>query len=118
MSTWRDVRQRLSSPFESVTKTNDLRSTNIAERLLKWDNDTVKEYKKERAVLEAVADHRPRSLVEIIDEVNYHPIEIDRTCRQLHREEYIQRVRGGVYRLTPAGEQYLATRRASRDSEP
>lgn len=74
--------------------------------------------KKERAIIEAVAEYRTRSLVEIMDDVKYHPIEIDRTCIQLHRKKYLQRVRGGVYQLTPAGEQYLATIRASHDPEP
>lgn len=72
---------------------------------------------RERAILEAVADNRVQSLPEIMDEVTYHPIEVERVCRQLHREEYIRRVRGGVYQLTSSGEQYLATIRAGRDSE-
>lgn len=72
---------------------------------------------RDRAILEAVADHRVRSVAEIMVEVTYHPIEVDRICRRLHQEEHIRRVHGGVYQLTPAGEQYLATIRSNCDSE-
>jgi Mn-dependent DtxR family transcriptional regulator len=63
------------------------------------------ENQTEREILETLAEQAPLYVIEIAQEVDSHPITVDRACARLHDGGYIHSVSRGYYRLTDTGRQ-------------
>lgn len=58
-------------------------------------------------ILEALAECGSLHATEIVDEIDKHPITVDRACARLHQVGQIHSIGCGHYRLTNCGEQRL-----------
>lgn len=63
--------------------------------------------RKEREILEAIAEHGPLHVIDIARQCDAHPITIGRACARLYDCGYISSRSRGHYRLTNDGRQRL-----------
>lgn len=61
----------------------------------------------EQLVLTALDDLGPLHVMEITEQVDEHPLAVDRTCGRLHEHGHIAPVAVGRYQLTSNGRQRL-----------
>lgn len=54
-------------------------------------------------ILKTLTDHGTLRVVEIANEIDVHPITVDRACARLHDEEQIDPCGRGQYRITDYG---------------
>ena len=52
-----------------------------------------------RAILEALEESSPATAADLATVLGTHPVTVERRCRDLQREEYVRRCRGGTYAL-------------------
>ena len=64
---------------------------------------------EEKALLETLEEHEHVRMMALAETLDAHPITIDQQCYELQLEGYIRQTSGGVYRITDAGREYLAT---------
>jgi predicted transcriptional regulator len=62
---------------------------------------------RERQILATLAKHGPLHVMAIAQEVDDHPISVDRTCTYLYNGGHIYPCGRGQYRLTDNGRQRL-----------
>ncbi|MFC6717249.1 helix-turn-helix domain-containing protein [Halovalidus salilacus] len=54
---------------------------------------------RERDVLAALDDSRPRTVSELAEALDSHPVTVERHCQALHRAGRLRRCTGGTYAL-------------------
>ena len=52
-----------------------------------------------RAILEALEESSPATAADLATLLETHPVTLERRCRDLQREGYVRRCRGGTYAL-------------------